>query len=450
MNSHASPEQTPSSHYRTVHAPTVPAPDLTTHSALDEVRDSGAARLTVAACSASVAFALVWAAQVIVEEKVTGTGTIETRGQVERIEHPDGGVVETLVASDNAIIDAGEILLRFDTSHLERESLALAARIDTLENEAERVRFLLRTDGHDLPADRITGDAGSEAFWAEQVFLIAQLDRIQSEDTRIAAQIRSAVARARIIREEQEIVEKQLVRFNRFSQNGTVRLIDRERLEREALQLRRSIEETEARRIDLEATRRENALHRGELLAQRRRDAAVRWTKINEELVSLRQAAADADARIRRAEVRSAIGGQISRLEVLRSKEVVAPGDIIAEIVPPDVEYRAVVDISADRIGAIREGMDVRLKVTSYDFTRFGAIEAQVTEVSPTSFVTGNGDVVYRVTVNLPDTVPTGNDSVAVRPGMTVTADILTGERSVLSYLLHPVRRIQDQSLSET
>ncbi|WP_375229762.1 HlyD family efflux transporter periplasmic adaptor subunit [Roseobacter sp. S98] len=425
-------------------------PEISTHSALDEVRDSNAARLTVGACTASVVFALTWAAQVTVEEKVSGTGTIETQGHIERIEHPDGGVVKELVADRNAVLAPGSTVLRFDTAHLQREATALRARIETLENEADRVRFLLNADGRQLPENQNTGDPASEAFWAEQMFLVAQLDRISAEDERILAQISNTAARADIIRDEQQIVESQLVRFDRFKDNGTVRLIDRERLQREALQLRRSVEETEGRRVDLESTRQENLLQRSELLAQRRRDAAVRWTKINEELVTLRQAAADAAARIARSDVRTVVGGQVHSLEVLRANEVVAPGDVIAEIVPPGAAYRAVVNVSADRIGSIRAGMNVSLKIMSFDFTRFGAISASVSEVSPTSFTADTGEVVYRVTVDLPSGGSAGLSDVSVRPGMTVTADILTGERSILSYLLHPVRKIQDQSLSET
>ncbi|MEP2639508.1 HlyD family efflux transporter periplasmic adaptor subunit [Roseobacter sp.] len=406
--------------------------------------------MTVAACTAGVAFALVWAALVEVQEKVSGTGTIEPQGQIERIEHPDGGVVRLLQAENNATVPPGALLLHFETDHIEREALSLAARIETLEEEAARVQFLLHADGQALPIIRGNGDPGSEAFWAEQVFFVAQLDRITAEDVGLATQVESARARAKTIAQEQKIVQDQIARYGRYVDSGTVRLIDRERLQRDALQLSRTLEEIEGRRIELENTRTENARRRDELLAQRRRDAAVRWTKVEEELTTLRQGAADAAARIDRAEVRTTVGGKILRLEVLRANEVVAPGDVIAEIVPPGTSYRAVVNISADRIGSIRHGMKVDLKVVSYDFTRFGSISAMVSEVSPTSFIDETGEVVFRVTVNLPQSVPTGDGPVAVRPGMTVTADILTGERSVLNYLLKPVRRIQDQSLTET
>lgn len=422
---------------------------LFAHAALEDIRDSGAARLTIAICTAFLTFLIVWASQVQVEEKVTGTGTIEPKGRLERIEHPDGGVVRELMVQDNDILQAGGLLLRLDTDHIDRELQSISSRIATLQDESERVRFLLHTDGQTIPAERGAGDAASEAFWTEQMFLIAQLDRIILEDLRLVAQIESAETRNEISAAEYQIVEQQLERYNSFSTSGSVRLIDRERLEREALQLTGSMEEDDGRQAELKLARGENAQRREELLAQRRRDAAARWTKIEAELVALRQSAADAEARIERANVRTVNGGKLQRLEVSNPNEVIAPGDMIAEIVPPGTEYRAVINVSADRIGSIRQGMDVKLKVVSYDFTRFGAISAQISEVSPTSFLSDTGEIVYRVTVNLPTTVPTSHQPIAVRLGMTVSADILTGERTILSYLLHPVRRIQDQSLSE-
>lgn len=424
-------------------------PVLMAHNGLDEVRDSGAARLTITAFTAFVIFALVWAGQVEVEEKVGGSGTIEPQGRIERIEHPDGGLVRELVTRENAVLPAGGVLLHFDTDHIEREANAIAVRISTLEDEGERVQFLLHADGRTMPVQRGNGDPASEAFWTEQVFFIAQLERIDAEDARLKAQVENTEARREISRAEKEVVAEQLSRYERFSNSGAISLMDRERIKREFLQLNGVIEEVEGRRIELQSARAENARRRDELLAQRRRDAAARWTKIEEELVTLRESAADASARIKRAEVRSVNGGEVHRLEVQNPNEVVAPGDVIAEIVPPGTAYRAVINVSADRIGSIRQGMDVSLKIVSYDFTRFGAISAQISEVSPTSFVNDTGDVVYRVSVDLPETISTDNTAINIRPGMTVSGDILTGERSILSYLLKPVRNVQDQSLSE-
>ncbi|WP_300031874.1 HlyD family efflux transporter periplasmic adaptor subunit [uncultured Roseobacter sp.] len=419
------------------------------HASLEEIRDSHAARLTVAVCSAIVVFTLFWAAHVEVEEKVTGAGTIEPTGRMERIEHPDGGVVRDLMAQDNAVLPAGGIILQLDTDQVEREARTLASRISTLENEALRVRFLIQADGSAMRVESNSGDAASVAFWSEQMFLIAQLERIAAENTTLVSQVQNARALSGIIMDEQSIVEEQLARYARFTESGTVRLIDRERLEREALQLNRTLEEIIGRRTELETAQQENLRQRDELLAKRRRDAAVRLTKIEDELTTLRQALADAAARIERASVRTANGGQVHRLDVRHANEVVAPGDVIAEIVPPGTSFRAVVNISAGRIGSVEEGMDVKLKIESYDFTRFGFINAQVSEVSPTSFVNETGEVVYRVTVNLPEDISGGGEDMSIRPGMTVTADILTDVRTILSYLLHPVRRIQDQSLSE-
>ncbi len=416
---------------------------------LADVGDSKTARWTVWLCALLVAFFLVWASLVQVEEKVSGLGVIELQGNVERIEHPDGGLVRSLATQIDALLPPDAVILEFDTAHIEREVQSLAARIDTLENERLRVSFLMRAEHSAPEGSTIEGDAASEAFWSEQAFLAAQLDVLDAETSRLTEQIDSLEDRADLLLEEQEIVLAQRDRYARAAESGVVRLTDKERLEREAIQLSNLLVETQGRISDLAVAQEQVHRRKLELLAQSRRDAAVRLTKVEEELVSLRAVTADAKARIERATVRTRTGGKVQRLEVLQANEVFAPNELIAEIVPVDSSYRAVVNISADQIGSIRPGLEASLKVLSYDFTRFGDIVAKVTQVSPTSFADEQGEIVYRVTIDLTESSLGTAGPVELRPGMTVTADILTGGRSILSYLLTPVRRIQTKALTE-
>ncbi|GFE51909.1 HlyD family type I secretion periplasmic adaptor subunit [Roseobacter cerasinus] len=416
---------------------------------LADVGNSRTAQWTVWLCGMLVAFFLVWASLVEVEEKVSGLGVIELQGNIERIEHPDGGLVRSLHTQIDALLPPDAVILEFDTAHIEREVRSLDARIDTLENERLRVSFLMQAE-HATPAgQKIEGDTASEAFWNEQAFLAAQLDVLDAEASRLEQQASSLDDRTDLLLEEQTIVLDQLNRYSRAAASGVVRLTDKERLERESIQLRSLIAETRGRITDLRVAQKQVDRRKLELLAQSRRDAAVRLTKVEEELISLKAAAADAKARIERATVRTRTGGKVQRLEVLQSNEVFAPNELIAEIVPTASSYRAVVNISADQISSIRPGLEASLKVLSYDFTRFGDIAAKVTQVSPTSFADEQGEIVYRVTIDLTARSFGTGGAVELRPGMTVMADILTGGRSVLSYLLNPVRRIQDQALTE-
>ena len=112
--------------------------------------------------------------------------------------------------------------------------------------------------------------------------------------------------------------------------------------------------------------------------------------------------------------------------------------------------WEAEVEISADRVGHVVVGMEARLKILSYDFTRFGEIVGQVAAISPNSFQTETGETVFRVRIALPNE---GQNAALVgrpiRPGMTVTADILTDSKKVLSYLLKPLRVLSDRAFTE-
>jgi len=417
---------------------------------LAEVGDSTTAKLTVALCALLVVFFLVWASMVDVAEKVSGSGVIELQGNIERIEHPDGGIVKMLSTQVDDMLSPDDIILEFDTAHIERELFALSARIDTLRDERMRVRFLLEDNPSMAAYDRDPGDAGSEAFWSEQDLRVSQLAVLDAEENRLTTQISNLRDQTEFIVQERAIVLSQLERYASAAESGVARLTDKEQLQRQFIQLNGMLSDLDGRAADLSDAKRQIGKRKRELLAQNRRDAAVRLTKVEEELATLQAAEADAKARMDRASVRTRAGGKVQHLEILRSNEVVAPGDVIAEIVPYDSAFRAVVNVSADRIGAVRTGMDVSLKVLSYDFTRFGDIAAQVTEVSPTSFANQQGEIMYRVTVDVPSYDATTAQRIEIRPGMTVNADILIDNRSVLSYLLTPVRRIQNEALTET
>ena len=193
-----------------------------------------------------------------------------------------------------------------------------------------------------------------------------------------------------------------------------------------------------------------NGLRRTELLTQRQREAALRRAEVEEKIVNVALSIAEVEARLERAEVVAHVTGTIMELAVSNPNEIVSPGDPIAEIIPDGSAVEAEVEISADRIGHVDIGMEARLKVLSYDFTRFGEIVGHVAAISPSSFENETGETVFRVTVALPrngeNAELTGRP---IRPGMTVTADILTDSKKVLTYLLKPLRVLGDRAFLE-
>lgn len=252
------------------------------------------------------------------------------------------------------------------------------------------------------------------------------------------------------LEKEREIVISQSQHYSESAATGTIPQLDRERMEREVLRITNEHLELQSRKKNSLAELQDIELREEEMLAKRRRDAAVRLTEIEYELVGLEQQQAGIAARIERSEIRSDTGGLIQRLEIANPLEVIAPGDLIAEIVPNGVSDRAELEICADRIGAIRPGMPAKLKILSYDFTRFGVVHSKVIEVSPTSYLNELGELVFHVTVVLPAQANAQFNGQGIRSGMRVIGDITRGEKTVLAYLLKPLRVLSDRSLSES
>ncbi len=425
--------------------------DLSASGALPEAHEGRFAKALILTVVAALIALLLWAAITPVNEITSGRGVIKTRALSERVEHPDGGIISSINVVAGQEVSPGTRLMVFDTASLGREMEKLQASHDALEAERGRVIYVLEGKGH-IPEFSSLSELTSEEllFWAEQSFVNAQLDLIDADSRAIHPAIDVLNARQSSMKRELEILQNRLDRNRSGQKSGVITLNTVELIEREFLQLQRAILEVDgeiaSRRNALEA----NALRKTELQAKRNREAALRHSEIKEQIVKVQVTMVELDARIARATVTATISGTIMDMAVSNPGEVVAPGDLIAEIIPEQNSVEAEIEVSADRIGAVEVGMEARLKILSYDFTRYGEIVGKVAAVSPSSYQDDQGRNVFRVTIALPDGGETPHlANKPVLPGMTVTADILSDSKKVLSYLLKPLRALQDRAFTE-
>ena len=424
---------------------------LNANAFLPEAHDTRFSRRLVYIVTAALLAMFFWAASTPVNEITSGGGVIKTRTSTETVEHPDGGLVASVHVSKGERVAKGTRLLTFDTGSLDREMGKLRASQAALLAERSRISFLLEDKGvvpefsslDDLEPDELL-------FWAEQSYLDAQLDLISAKHQAITATLASLKARRDNQAQEARILKDRLQRSKRAEASGVIAKNEYERLQREGLQMARAVLELDGEIAAQTNALESNDLRRAELLAKRQREAALRRAEVEENIVSVALSIAEIETRIARAEVTATVSGTVMELAVSNPREIVAPGDLIAEIIPEGSAVEAEIEISADRIGHIEPGMEARLKVLSYDFTRFGEIVGRVASISPSSFENEVGDTVFRVVVALPDE---GENSTLsgrpIRPGMTVTADILTDSKKVLTYLLKPLRVLSDRAFSE-
>jgi membrane fusion protein, adhesin transport system len=142
--------------------------------------------------------------------------------------------------------------------------------------------------------------------------------------------------------------------------------------------------------------------------------------------------------------------GRVQQLLQRSPGEVVRPGDAVAKIVPLGDALVAEVLVKPEDIAAVKEGDKAELKVTAYDFSKYGKIKGEVSDISPTTFEQDDKRYYYKVHIRFN---PNRSDRFAtvwrLQPGMTVDADIISGSKSLLQYLLKPIYRGVDVAFSE-
>jgi len=180
------------------------------------------------------------------------------------------------------------------------------------------------------------------------------------------------------------------------------------------------------------------------------KDMQLEAGKVINQLAEVEQTLIRLNDRVDRLSVTAPVGGIVQALAVNSINEVLEPGKTILRIVPIEDELIVEARITPNDIGHVHVGQSADIKVDSYDPSRFGSVSGKVKRISATTYLDENNAPYYRAEVNLDKTWMGDNrENLKIIPGMTVLANIETGEKSILAYLLRPISRGFDNAFSE-
>ncbi len=172
-------------------------------------------------------------------------------------------------------------------------------------------------------------------------------------------------------------------------------------------------------------------------------------SKVTEQLAELEAERQALEQRQGRIQLNSTVDGIVMDLPDTTEGAVIPPGGTVARIVPIDQEVVMEVMVSPRDIGFIEVGQRATVKIDSFDSARFGAVEGRVEQIAPTSSkMPETGEPFYKVNVVL-STPYVGSPDRRLIPGMTGEADIATGTKSVMQYLLKPIFLASDTAFHE-
>lgn len=411
-------------------------------------------RLTLLASVALVAAFLVWAAVTHVSEVAVTTGEVVPSGRVRRVQHLEGGIVAEIAVRDGDVVDAGQTLLRLDGTRAAAELDQIRARQAALILERERLAafgtgrepdFTVAGPGHDDLAEtqRTIYRTAVAAREADREVLERQIaqreaDLVVLDERQAALQQQSAL-----------LAEEMDMREHLYRENLSSKVVYLD-IKRKVAQVRGDLAALLGERQRVQGALDEARSRLAALDTDLRREALTEMGRVTAELAEVHESLARLEDRVARLTMTAPVRGVVQGLSVNTIGGVVAPGDTLLEVVPLDAELVAETRISPQDIGHVHVGQDATVKVAAFNFARYGSIPGVLEDISASTFVDDQKRPFYRGTIRL-ERPYVGADPKRNRvlPGMTVQADIDTGDKTLLQYLLKPVYAATDVAFRE-
>jgi membrane fusion protein, adhesin transport system len=435
---------------------------LTQPLALEDGRPPRILRSTLVTISAFVLAALVWAALTQVQELTVAPGQIIPRGQVEAVQHLEGGIVAEVYIHEGMSVTAEQPLVRLrpesaagDRSQFEARRAGLKLQLMRLEAQSrdEVADFgELARQFPDLAAEqeRLNVSAVMERH-QEHATLAARVAQKRSEITMLTSDLQTARAQL-AVQTELLSIQDSLQKSGAGSRKNWLEAKSLvQRAEGEVLNLENKIatavnalSEAQSSLIEAEAKAREKA-------SEERAKAASDLAETEQQLVKLVD-------RFDRLLIRAPSEGIVQEVVPKSPGEVIRPGDVVARIVPTGRELIAEVRIDPKDSGHIRIGADADIRLATYDSAVFGQVRGKVEYLSATTFFPPATQVpnqtptepYYKATIRLlQDHVSSGAVSYPITPGMVLQAHIKTGSKSIIRYMFKPVFNSLEVAFSE-
>lgn len=410
---------------------------------------------------------ILWSAFTYIQETAITYGEIMPKGHVNLIQHLEGGIVSRVLVENGDSVKKGQLLIRLDEKGSLAELEQLRSREVTLTIDSERLRALLANKPADLVewSKAVIDSRYNTIKNHEQVkkllvdeqahlesqyqYRDAQRKTLQSSITRKEEQLKEARNQLAVWEAHIELLTKE---YNMYTQLHDKNLIsqkdylgvlremnkargEREKLKSQIIQLSEAIIEANSKSQEVSSAGRENT----------RRDLG----KVSDTLLEVRHKIEKIEDRLLRANVISPSDGIIKGLKVAPGN-VIQPGAELLEVIPYDQEYVAETRINPRDIGHIKAGDDAKVKVLTYDFARFGGIKGKIAKISASTFFTDDGKPYYKATITLDNQYVTrGGKKYHLKTGMTAQADIMTGEKTLLQYILKPIHQSATTAFTE-
>lgn len=416
---------------------------------------------------------IVWAYFSALDQVTSGIGKVIPSSQVQIIQSLDGGVLQQWFVQEGMPVTKDQPIARIDDTRFRSDFAEQKQEVDSLRANIIRLR-----------AEISSILVGNNEDWKLQIEITKKVP-IYPEDLNLSAEFmvkeqqeeysgrldnlinQLAIQGQQIQQKEQEITEleskiktlgislnlakKELALTTPLAEKGIVSKIELYKSERTVNDLQGELDGVRLLTPQLKSALQEAILNRRETVLSYRNEVRATLNELQNKLSRINESQVSAQDKVTKALILSPVVGTVKTIHVNTLGGVVKPGQTIAEIVPTEDQLMVEAKIKPRDIGFIYPGLPAVVKITAYDFARYGGLTGTVEHISAdtTQDEEGNSFYLIRVRTDASSIKNKNQEEMPIIPGMMTNVDVITGKRTILEYILNPLLRANEAALRE-
>lgn len=411
------------------------------------------ARVLLRTIALVVTLFLLWAAVAQLDEVTRGEGKVIPSKQLQILQSIDGGLVSEILVKEGDVVNPNQLLIKIDETRFVSSVKENQAQYFGLVAKAARLRAISEGKPFVPPPEVLKADPAivqqeRQFFEARNDELTAAISIARQQLAQRHQELNEAQAKKAQAVQGYDLTSKELAVTRPLINSGAISEVELLRLERDVSRYRGERDMTSAQISRIQAAINEAQRKIEEVELTFRNDASKELSETIAKLNSLAEGSVALSDRVKQSSIRSPVKGTVKRLLVNTVGGVVQPGRDMIEIVPLEDALLLEAKVQPRDIAFLHPGQPVMVKFTAYDFSIYGGLDGTLEHIGADSVVDEKGNAFYTVRVRT-SKPGFGDANLPIIPGMVAEVDILTGKKSVLSYLIKPVLRAKSVALTE-
>ncbi|MGJ3260921.1 MAG: HlyD family type I secretion periplasmic adaptor subunit [Rhodospirillales bacterium] len=403
----------------------------------------------------ALAVGLIWANFATLDEVSIATGEVVPAGRIKVVQHLEGGIIQEIYVAEGDAVREGQTLLQLDLASGGTNREELQVRLDSerlvkarLEAEANGTELVFPEEAAKRRPAIVA--AQRQAFEARRRELTSTVQVMREQVKQRELEVEELNARARAVESNYRLASERLKMSKSLLSEGLTAKMEHLELEAEVENLDGEMKSLKPALPKAQAAVEEARQRLQETESRFRREAQDQLGKIEENIARVNELLNEATEQGIRTEIKSSIDGVVKNMRYNSVGNVVKPGEPIMEIVPTGDQLVIEAKLNPVDRGYVTEGQAATVKISTYDFARYGGLKGQVIRVAPDSSTDEEGTPYFRVVVQTDKNYLGKVDGdLPITPGMQATVDIHTGEKSVMDYLVKPVLKLRHEAFRE-